>query len=248
MPYSLVTRSLIRFLIGVALVLAIPGACQAAEVYAPFRPDMPADAAYTLEAAELHPTQLCLGWREVVYKKELLEAKTPAELDAYLKEKDVPVVIGPGGVPYLTDGHHTMRALLESKVAGKTAYGHIIANWSSLAPAVFWEKMAANNYSYLKNAHGEPQPPTALPASLRGLQLDPYRGLAWAVMKAGGFHEERKTYFQEFRWGDYFRDKIQWDDRDDKAFSDAVKAALVLAQAPGAAALPGYRSDLRQPR
>ena len=248
MPHSLAIRWLVRFLIGSAFALALFGVCHAAETYAPFRPDLPAGAAYALDAAQLHPTQLCLGWREVVYKKELIEAKTPAALDAYLKDKDVPVVIGPGGVPYLTDGHHTMRAFLESKVADKTAYGHILANWSTLAPAVFWEKMAANNYSYLKDARGEPQPPSALPASLRGLQLDPYRGLVWAVMKAGGFHEEKKTYFQEFRWADYFRTRVQWDDADDEAFSDAVKAAMVLAQAPAAATLPGYRADALQPR
>jgi 3-phytase len=249
MPYSLVTRWLVRFLIGAALVLAICGACHAAETYAPFRPDLPAGAAYALDAGELHPTQLCLGWREVVYKRELLEAKTPAELAAYLKEKDVPVVIGPGGVPYLTDGHHTMRALLESDVADKTAYGHILANWSALEPAAFWEQMVANNYSYLKDAKGQgPQPASVLPASLRGLQLDPYRGLAWGVMRAGGFHEQKKTFFQEFRWADYFRGRVVWDDNDDEAFSDAVKAASILAQAPAAADLPGFRVEALQPR
>ena len=247
MPYSLATRWLVRCLIGAALMLAVYGVCHAEETYPPFRPDLPAGAAYALDAAQLHPTQLRLGWREVVYKRQLIEAKTPAGLVGYLKDKDVPVVIGPGGVPYLTDGHHTMRALLESRVADKTMYGHVLANWSSLAPADFWARMAANNYSYLQNVHGELQPPTALPASLRGLELDPYRGLAWAVMKAGGFHET-KVFFQEHHWADYFRDKVQWDDADDEAFSDAVKAAIVLAQAPAAAALPGYRSDALQPR
>ena len=242
-------RWVVRFLIGAALLLACFGYARAAETYQPFRPDLPAGAAYALDAAQLHPTQLCLGWREVVYKQKLIEGKTPEERVAYLKDKDVPVVIGPGGVPYLTDGHHTMRALLESNVPDKTMYGHILANWSALAPAVFWEKMAAGNYSYLRNANGEgPQPPSVLPDSLRGLQLDPYRGLAWGVMRAGGFHEQKKTFFQEFRWADYFRDKVKWDDRDDEAFADAVKAATVVAQSPAAAALPGYRTEAVQPR
>jgi 3-phytase len=141
-----------------------------------------------------------------------------------------------------------MRALLESKVTDKTTYGHIVANWSALEPTVFWEKMAAGNFSYLKDARGTPQPPSALPGSLRDLQLDPYRGLAWGVMRAGGFHEEKKTFFQEFRWADYFRDKVKWDDRDDEAFDDAVKAATILAQAPAAAKLPGYRAEALRPR
>lgn len=241
-------RWFVRLLLGAALLLGVLGVCRAAENYVPFRPDLPAGAAYSIDAGQLHPTQLCLGWREVVYKRALIEAKTPAELTAYLQDKDVPVIIGPGGVPYLSDGHHTMRALLESSVADKTTYGHIVANWSGLAPGVFWEKMAAGNYSYLKDANGAPQPPSALPASLRDLQLDPYRGLAWAVLRAGGFHEQKKTFFQEFRWADYFRDQVRWDDRDDEAFDDAVKAAMLLAQAPAAAALPGYRAEALRPR
>lgn len=227
--------------------LLLPGA-RAAHAYAPFRPDLPAGAACTIDAARLHPTQLSLGWREVVYKRQLLETKSSADLAAYLKDKDTPVVIGPGGVPYLTDGHHTLRALLESNLADKTAYGHVLANWSDLAPEAFWARMAEKNYSYLKDAAGKMQPPAALPASLRELQLDPYRGLAWAVMKEGGFHEQKQVFFQEFRWADYFRDKVRWDDADDEAFDDAIKVAMVAAQSPAAATLPGYRVEAVQPR
>jgi 3-phytase len=64
-------------------------------------------------------------------------------------------------------------------------------------------------------------------------------------MKAGGFDERKDVFFQEFRWADYFRGKISWDDRDDKAFKDAVKAAGQAAQLPAAADLPGYRGALK---
>jgi len=247
MPKSPAIHWCARSLFAAALLLGLHGVCAAAENYAPFRPDLPAGAAYTIDAGQLHPTQLCLGWREVVYKQGLIDRKTPADLVAYLQDKDVPLVIGPGGVPYLTDGHHTLRALLESRQPDKTAYGHVLANWSALEPAAFWAKMEEQHYSYLKDTTGRAQPPAALPASLRELQLDPYRGLAWGVMKAGGFHEEKKTFFQEFRWADYFRDKVAWDDADDEAFKDAVMAATVLAQAPAAANLPGYRAEALQP-
>ncbi len=214
----------------------------AQETYVPFRADLPAGAAYMLDARQLHPTQFALGWREVVAKKKLIEGKTPAELVAYLKDKDVPVIIGPGGVPYMTDGHHTLRSLIESSAPDKTAYGHILANWSALAPEEFWARMVANNYAYLKDAAGRgPQPPSALPADLRGMQSDPWRGLAWGVMKAGGFDEKKKVFFQEFRWADYFRDKVSWDEADDVAFARAVREACVLAGRPDCADLPGYR-------
>lgn len=223
-------------------------AAAAQETHAPFRPDLPAGAAYALDARRLHPTQFAHGWREVVHKRTKMDAMTPAQLKAYLVGKDAPVVIGPGGVPYLTDGHHTLRALLESTAPDKTAYGHILANWSDLPPGEFWARMQANNYTYLQDAAGRPQPPTALPGSLLTMQRDPWRGLAWGVMEAKGFHERKDVFFQEFRWADHFRDKIRWDDADDDAFKDAVKAACVLAQAPAAAGLPGYRADAVQPR
>lgn len=223
-------------------------AAAAQETPAPFRPDLPAGAAYALDARRLHPTQFSHGWREVVHKRVKMDAMTPAKLKAYLIDKDVPVVIGPGGVPYLTDGHHTLRALLESVAPDKTAYGHILANWSDLPGAEFWARMRAHNYTYLKDAAGRPQPPSALPDSLLTMQRDPWRGLAWGVMEARGFHERKDVFFQEFRWADHFRDQIKWDDADDDAFKAAVKAACVLAQAPAAAGLPGYRAEAVQPR
>lgn len=242
--------ALLRLALVAGLLPALASAAAAEHAsYLPFRADLPVGAACTFDPAQVHPTQLCLGWREVVYKRKLLESKRPDALAAYLKDKDVPVIVGPGGVPYITDGHHTLRALLESNVADKTAYGHILANWSGLSPDAFWAKMAENHYSYLKNAKGEgPRPYTAVPASLRELQLDPYRGLAWGVMKAGGFHEQKQVFFQEFAWADYFRANLTWDDANDKAFADAVIAAEVLAQAPAAKALPGYRAEALQPR
>ncbi len=220
----------------------------AAETHPPFRPDLPAGAAYALDARKLHPTQFSHGWREVVYKAAKINAMSPAAVTVYLTKKDVPVVIGPGGVPYMTDGHHTLRSLIESNAPDKTAYGHILANWSDLDAATFWARMEVNNYAYLKNAHGRSLPPAALPESLLVMERDPWRSLAWGVMEARGFAEQKGVFFQEFRWADFFRDKVKWDDADDAAFDDAVRAACVLAQSPAAAGLPGYRASAVQPR
>lgn len=235
------------FLLGHLLASGL-AVCAAPSGHVPFRPDLPAGAAWALDARRLHPTQFSHGWREVVHKQAKMDAMTPDELRAYLVAKDVPVVIGPGGTPYMTDGHHTLRSLIESKHADKTAYGRILANWSGLAPAEFWTRMEANNYTYLRDGRGQPQPPSALPASLLVMQRDPYRGLAWGVMAANGFRERKDVFFQEFRWADFFRDRLTWDDAAADAFDDTVKAACVLAQSPAAAHLPGYRSTAVHPR
>lgn len=215
----------------------------AAETYASFRPDLPAGAAYRIDAARLHPTQFSVGLREVRYKRAAIDKFDAAQLAAYLQDKDVPLVIGPGGVPYLTDGHHTISALLASAQADKTVYGHVLANWADLPPVEFWARMQEKKLTYLKDSAGQPQPPERLPATLREMQHDIYRGLAWAVMKGGGFAEIKPPalFFQEFFWADFFRGRLQWNDADDQDFARVLVEALALARGPAAAGLPGYR-------
>lgn len=238
-----------RILRHLTLLLVLGVCLRAGETYVPFRADLAAGTAYALDARQIHPTQFYLGWREVAAKRDLLNRMSPAEVTNYLKKKDVPIVIGPQGVPYLTDGHHTLRALIESTTADKTAYGHILANWSDLGPAEFWRRMQERKYAFLLAPGGEARDAETLPASLLHMELDPYRGLAWAVMAAGGFNERKDVFFQEFYWADYFRERVEWDDRDDTAFAAAVDRAIVLARQPAAWNLPGYHGpSVIQPR
>ncbi|MBX3737092.1 MAG: phytase [Candidatus Didemnitutus sp.] len=220
----------------------------AAPGYVPFRADLTAGAACTIDARALHPTQAALGWREVLFKRAKLDAKDAAALAAYLQDKDVPIVIGPGGVPFMADGHHTIRALLESQHADKTVYAHVFANWSALAPAAFWARMQASNYTYLKDAAGRPVAPDKLPATLLEMQRDPWRGLAWALMDAGAFTELKGVFFQEFLWADFLRERVQWNDADEVDFQRALAEARRLAATPAAAALPGWKAGVLSPR
>lgn len=214
---------------------------RAAETYQPYRSDLNKGHAYTIDARRLHPTQFSLGLREVDAKRKAIEGMNAAELVGYLKEKDVPLVIGPGGVPYMIDGHHTIRAVLESNQPGKTVYGHVLANWSKHNEEEFWGAMQEHHYTYLNDSYGRgPHNPRQLPATLAAMQHDVYRGLAWAVMKAGGFKEMKGVFFQEFLWADYFRDKVTWDDTNEKDFARAVEEAVACARRDEAARLPGF--------
>lgn len=237
-----------RRLLTLALLAVLAPVHASASAYAAFRADMQAGDAYTIDARQLHPTQFALGWREVVFKRAKIDAKDATALAGYLQEKDVPIVVGPGGVPFMTDGHHTIRALLESQHADKTVYGHVFANWATLAPAEFWARMRASNYAYLKDAAGRDAAPEALPASLLEMQRDPWRGLAWALMEAGAFTELKGVFFQEFRWADFLRARVEWDDANQADFQRALAEAKKIAATPVAAALPGYRAGVLQPR
>ena len=232
---------LIPLLLPFALLSLVASPARAA--YAPYDPSMPAHAEYIIDALHLHPTQFCLGFREVTFKAGLLDRMSPAQATAFMKKKNVPVVIGPGGVPYLADGHHTVRALLESTQPDKRVYGHILANWSRLPLGEFWQRMVEHHYAYLKGSEGRgPVDPAKLPANLLGMQSDPYRSLAWGVLAHHGYREVKgpSGFFQEFHWGDYFRDKVRWNDNDTASFERAVVEAVALAHDPAARALPGY--------
>ncbi|WP_043587864.1 ParB-like protein [Geminisphaera colitermitum] len=235
------------FLLGLPLIVLLCSVLRSGQggetTYVPFHPDLPAGAAVTIDARRLHPTQFAVGFREVAFKTATIGALSPDKLVAYLKKKDTPVVIGPGGMPYMTDGHHTLRGLIDSRQPDKTAYGHILANWSSLSPDEFWRRMIEHRYTYLGSPDdGTPLPPAQLPTTLLDLRSNPWRGLMWAVMEAGGFEERKNVYFQEFLWADFFRGKLQWDDTDDADFARAVREAVILARSPEAAHLPGWKN------
>jgi hypothetical protein len=93
--------------------------------------------------------------------------------------KEEPIVIGPGGIVYITDHHHLARALYD--VGASQTYCTIVDNLSDAKPDDFWKPLEENNEVYLKNQNGNPIPPRDLPASVKDLSNNPFRSLAGAV-------------------------------------------------------------------
>ncbi len=163
-----------------------------------FTPYDPTDAAsivpgplalYSVSVDSIAPTQMNEGFTEVDKKAAAFDLETPAELQASLLTDIEPVVIGPGGVLYLTDGHHTFTAL-EDSICGAsdpTVYVNVIANYSDLTTAEFYAEMQANNFllplnddvaQTVNDATGAP-----IPTTLTGLTSDVYRGLEYSILK-----------------------------------------------------------------
>jgi len=108
-------------------------------------------------------------------RAQSIARKTPHKLDEYLARHTASIVVGPGGVPYVTDGHHL--ALWKSKAA-RTLPAEVKANWRDLTPAQFWARMRERNWAYLYDYTGKgPLDPARLPADITGLADDPYRSL-----------------------------------------------------------------------
>jgi hypothetical protein len=204
------------------------------------------------ELSALHPTQKSVGMAEVRTKVEKLrgEIQRRGQQDflRYLwkHNKEEPVVIGPGGIFYITDHHHLARAL--SDVGVSKTYCAIVDNLSGATSDVFWKHMEDNNEVYLKDQEGNLITPNDLPASVKDLSNDPFRSLAGAVRKSCGFEKGDEGSsgedYLEFRWADYLRThwaqtKIAVKDIDAN-FEGAARAALQLAAKADAANLPGY--------
>ncbi|WP_276148000.1 ParB-like protein, partial [Pseudomonas aeruginosa] len=104
-----------------------------------------------LPLAALHPTQQNVGLLQVEDDQAKLAGKKPKALERYLRKKEIPVVIGPGGRFYLTDRHHLSSALwrldpkqgVPVKVIGRLPQA-----------SDFWEKMQENHWVWLHDARG----------------------------------------------------------------------------------------------
>ena len=62
---------------------------------------------------DLRPTQVTVGLREVIQKREEWLRLSKDARKQYLKGHVVPIVRGPKGYRYIVDHHHVARALLD---------------------------------------------------------------------------------------------------------------------------------------
>ncbi|KAI8466400.1 MAG: ParB/Sulfiredoxin [Monoraphidium minutum] len=197
-----------------------------------------------VQVDDLRPTQLAVGMQQVgvkMAKARKKAAKGPAALDAWLRAHPIPVVLGPGQAMYLIDHHHLSRALHELGI--KTCYAGVARDFSGLEPEAFWAEMAAARclwpYDHGGAAVPAEQLAAKLPATVAGLQDDPYRSLAALVRKSGGFVKSTKP-FSEFMWANFLRPRVPLALETHADVTNYVGRALSHATSPAAAHLPGH--------
>jgi autotransporter-associated beta strand protein len=189
-------------------------------------------AIYQVNVDSLFPTQLNVGFTEVDIKAEGFNLLTSAAaVQAALIGDIEPVVIGPNGQLYQTDGHHTFLALTDSAwgATNPLVDVNVIANYSSDTEQQFWTQMAQNNLLYPVN-DGVVQTintssAAALGNSLTALSPDIYRGLEYSILKnklsklftgtnnltgvaaptTPGL-DKTATFYSDFIWADAYRD------------------------------------------
>ncbi|MBX2994935.1 MAG: hypothetical protein KF681_08935 [Bdellovibrionaceae bacterium] len=193
---------------------------------------------FQASAYDLRPTQAVVGLASVRLKARDLGELDKQDRIKYLRKHPVPVVLGPEGEMYMIDHHHMTRALILS--GHHKLFVMIVADWSSLKPEAFWERLEKKKWTYLFDARGEPITPEMIPRDIRALKDDPYRSLAYFARENGAF-QKLGVPFAEFHWAAYYRENIP-DVPSRRPDPELLRRAFHLSQRPEAAHLPGARN------
>lgn len=189
-----------------------------------------------VDIADLRPTQITVGLREVMAKRKLWRETGVRKGQKFLGKHMIPVILGPKQRNYVIDHHHLARALHDEGVKGVAVT--VIANLSRLEPDAFWVVMDNRSWMHPFDAKGERRHYKDIPNSVTDLVDDPFRSLAGELRRAGGFAKDT-TPFSEFLWADFLRRRIkrklvQAD------FDRALEKAMALAKSKDADYLPGW--------
>ncbi|WEK52721.1 MAG: ParB-like protein [Candidatus Kaistia colombiensis] len=188
-----------------------------------------------VELSTLRPTQLTVGMLEVNEKQRQWRdegERGPEFLGRHL----IPVVLGPKGRHYILDHHHLALALQREGV--KHVLTSPVANLRSLDAHTFWFVMAHRNWMHLYDADGKLRTYKDIPKSVDQMQDDPFRSLAGALRRVGGYAKDM-SFYSEFLWADFLRRNIEKSRIDDN-FADALGDALTLSKTKSASYLPGW--------
>ena len=196
---------------------------------------------HPVDIADLRPTQMTVGLREVARKRADWRKRVHSDGPDFLGRHMIPAILGPKHVPYLIDHHHLVRALHDEGVTQVLV--SVVADLSSLKKPQFWTFMDNRNWLHPFDTEGTRQPHDKIPRKIGAMLDDPYRSLAGALRREGGCAKD-PTPYSEFLWADFLRQRINRK-LVDHQFERAVAKAIDLATGHNAAYLPGWcgRSD-----
>ena len=195
-----------------------------------------APLSHPVDIAELRPTQMTIGLKEAETRAANLKAVAKQSTDKLVRKHVIPVVKGPKDKYYVIDHHHLCRAM---QLAGHEQVSIIVVlNLVRLEKDAFWVFMDNRGLVHPFDDQGKRRAYRDIPKSIEDLLDDPFRSLAGALRRKGGYAKDT-TPFSEFLWADFLRRRI--DPKDvEKNFDAALEAAFALAKKMDADYLPGW--------
>jgi hypothetical protein len=186
--------------------------------------------------AELRPTQITVGMREVLEKRKRWKTMPEKKRAEFLGKHMIPVILGPKERAYVIDHHHLSRALHDEGV--EHVLVTVVAKLNKLDKDAFWVVLDNRSWMHPFDDQGRRRSYGDLPKSVSDLVDDPFRSLAGELRRAGGFAKDT-TPFSEFLWADFLRRRMKRQSVEDN-FSRAIEKALQLAKSEDANYLPGW--------
>ena len=191
---------------------------------------------HSIPIAELRPTQITVGMREVRAKQKSWQDQDPKKKAEFLGRHMIPVVRGFKDRLYVTDHHHLSLALHNEGVERVLVIA--VADLRSLAEDEFWVFLDNRGLVHPFDSAGRRCGYEHIPRRMTGLKDDPFRSIAGELRRIGGFAKDT-TPFSEFLWADFFRRRMKRSLVEEK-FGAAMKEALKLAKSQEAHYLPGW--------
>ena len=186
--------------------------------------------------AELRPTQITVGMREVKAKRKSWREHPDRKKPDFLGKHMIPVIWGPKEEYYVIDHHHLTLALHQEGV--RQIATTVVADLRRLPREAFWVYLDNRGWIHPFDEHGRRRGYDDVPKRIPGLIDDPYRSLAGELRQSGGYSKET-TPFCEFLWADYLRRRLKRKLLEND-FPAALVRALKLAKSSDADFLPGW--------
>src|SRR3984893_14118641 len=101
--------------------------------------------------ADLHPTQITVGMREVEAKRKRWREHHGKKAAKFLGKHMIPVILGPKDRHYVIDHHHLARALHDEDV--EEVLVTVVADLSKLDRDAFW--VFLDNRSWMHPVHDQ---------------------------------------------------------------------------------------------
>ena len=198
---------------------------------------------HPIAIAELRPTQITVGMREVSAKQEQWQRQDPKHRAEFLGRHLIPVIRGPKDRLYVLDHHHLSLALHNEGVE-EVLVSHAV-DLRGLEKDEFWVYLDNRAWVHPYDALGRRRDFANIPKRISGLKDDPFRSIAGELRRRGGFAKDT-TPFSEFLWADFMRRRID-PARIAADFETAIAEALVLARTQQASYLPGWCGPHSEP-
>jgi hypothetical protein len=195
-----------------------------------------APVSHPVAIKDLRPTQITLGYEEVRTRTAKLASMADQDGAKLLRKHIIPVVKGPKARFFIIDHHHLCRALLDA--GSKNVLVTVVLNLERLKGDEFWSYLDHKALVHPFDEDGKRGQYGDIPKSVTEMRDDPFRSLAGAVRRRGGYAKDT-TPFSEFLWADFLRRRLNREEVE-KRFENALDAAYELARKPEADHLPGW--------